>query len=189
MKPAARCMRTCGLFFPALTAAFLLSLAIGVSHATDPPAGSAPGGTDNAIGAVPSATDNATGAFPAAADNVTGAAPPAADNGWMDRTHSRVERDLFDTVVWFDRFFGDDQMGVTEPPESFLRWVNDFRWDEEERFSYEARFAPPWAFQGSRNDGSWSSRGTRGDPNAITPEVPGNPGLSREAGSGPVPRS
>ncbi len=34
----------------------------------------------------------------------------------MDRTHSWVERDLFETVVWFDRFFGNERMEVTERP-------------------------------------------------------------------------
>src|SRR5512140_616808 len=98
---------------PALVAALLLFLATGSSPAADFPDGSAPAATDTA------------------ADSVS----PAADNSWMDQTHSRVERDLFDTVLWFDRFFGDDRMVVTERPESYLRWMNSFRWDEEEHFS------------------------------------------------------
>ena len=182
-------MRTCELFFPVLAAGLLLSPATGVSHAAGPPAGSIPSITDNALGAVPSAADNVTGAVPPAADNVTGAVPPAtdnatgavpsaADNGWVDRTHSRVERDLFDTVVWFDRFFGDKRMEVTEPPESFLRWMNDFRWDEEERFSLRSTIRA--SVRLPRLKKRWKlvfSGETRSDPNAITPEDPGNPGL------------
>ena len=45
---------------------------------------------------------------------------------------------MFDTVVWFDRFFGDERMEVTERPESFLRWTNELRWDEEEHFSFRS---------------------------------------------------
>ena len=127
MKPPGRSVRRCKLFSQALTAALLLSLAAGASPATGPPAGSAPAVTDNATGAVPSSTDNATGTVPS-----------APDNNWVDRTHSLVERDLFETVVWFDRFFGDERVAVTERPESFLRWTNALRWDEEERFSFRS---------------------------------------------------
>ena len=176
-RPPGR-VHPCRLIFEVLAAAFLLSLAAGASLATGPPAGSAPGGTDNAIGAASSPADNATGAVPAPVDNVMGAVPTATDNGWVDRTHSRVERDLFDTVVWFDHFFGDDKLVVTELPESFLRWINEFRWDEEERFS--ARSTVRATLRLPRLKKRWKlviSGETRGDPNAITPEDPGNPGL------------
>jgi hypothetical protein len=189
MYPPPGSVRPCLLFFQALAAAFLLSLATGASLATGPSAGSAPGVTVNATGADHSATDNvtdagpspadnATGAVPSPADNVTDAIPSAADNAWVDRTHSRVERDLFDTVVWFDQFFGDDKMVVTELPESFLRWINDFRWDEEERFS--ARSTVRARLRLPRLKKRWKlviSGETRGDLNAITQEDPGNPGL------------
>jgi hypothetical protein len=149
-------MRPRRLVFPALAAAFLLSLASGASLATGPPDGPAPAATDNAAGSV----------------------APAADNGWVDRTHSRIERDLFDAVVWFDRFFGDERMVVTERPESFLRWMNDLRWDEEERFSFRSTLRASLHLPRLRK--RWRlviSGETRGDPNAVTPEDPGNPGL------------
>src|SRR5512141_3343591 len=135
MKPPRRSVRPCRLFFPALAAGLLLILAGGAALAAGPPDESAPSATDNATGVVPSATDNATGTPPSSIDNVIGAAPPAADNTWVDRTHSRVERNLFDTAVWFDDFFGDKRIVVSEWPESYMRWVTDLRWDEEERFS------------------------------------------------------
>ena len=100
----------------------------------------------------------------------------------MDRTHSRVERDLFDAVVWFDRFFGDERMVVTERPESFLRWMNDLRWDKEELFSFRSTVRASVRLPRLRK--RWRlviSGETRGDPNAVTPEDPGNPGL--DAGS------
>ena len=156
MKPPPRSKRPCRLVFPALAAAFLLSLASGASLATGPPDGPAPVATDNAAGVV----------------------APAADNGWVDRTHTRIERDLFDAVVWFDRFFGDERMVVTERPESFLRWMNDLRWDEEERFSFRSTVRA--SLHLPRLKKRWRlviSGETRGDPNAVTPEDPGNPGL------------
>ena len=55
---------------------------------------------------------------------------------------------------------------------------------------YEVRFAPPCAFQGSRNGGSWSSRGKPGAIRTPSPRrIPGTPAWTWEAASGPVPRS
>jgi hypothetical protein len=181
MKPPRRSVRTLSLLFPALAAGLLLFPVPGVSHATGPPIGFAPGVTDNVIGTV-SPADNAAGAVPGATDNVIGAPPPAADNNWVDRTHSLVERNLFDTVVWFDHFFGDERIVVSEWPESFLRWVNDLRWDEEERFSARSRIRA--SLRLPRLKKRWRlviSGETRGDPNAVTQEDPGNPGLDVES--------
>ena len=200
MKTRPRSVLPCWLFFLAVTAAFLLSLGAGVSQATGPPVGSAPGGTDNAIDAVPSATDNvfdaipsaidnAAGAVPPATDNVfdtipsaidnaAGAIPPAIDNAWVDRTHSWVERGLFDTVVWFDRFFGDDRVVIAVWPESYLRWKSEFRWDQEEHFAFRSTVRA--SLRLPRLKDRWHlifSSESRGDPNAIIPEDPGNPGL------------
>ena len=143
--------------FPVLAAALHLFLAAGSSPAADFPAGSAPAATDNAAAPV----------------------APAADNGWVDRTHTRVERDLFDTVVWFDRFFGDERMKVTERPESLLRWMNAFRLDEEEHFTFRSTVRASLRLPRLKN--RWHlviSSESRGDPNAIIPEDPGNPGLN-----------
>jgi hypothetical protein len=167
MNPPRRSVRPCKLFFPPLAVGLLLSLVTGTSFAAGSPDGSAP-----------SVTDNVTGAVPPAIDNATGAVPSAADNNWVDRTHSRIERDMFDTVVWFDRFFGDERMLVTEKPKSFLRWMNDLRWDEEEGFTF--RTTARASLRLPRLKKRWRiviSGETRGDPNAVTPEDPGNPGL------------
>jgi hypothetical protein len=140
----------------ALFAALLLLLVVRSALAVDLPAGSAPAATDNA-------------ADPGA---------PAADNSWVDRTHSWVERDLFDAAVWFDRFFGDERIVATERPESFLRWKSDFRWDQEEHFT--SRSTVRASLRLPRLKDRWHlmiSSESRGDPNAIIPEDPGNPGL------------
>ena len=119
-----------------------------------------------------------------ATDNAAGAATPATDNGWVDRTHSRVERDLFAAVAWFDRFFGDERVVVTEQPESFLRWMNELRWDEEERFTFRSTVRASLRLPRLKKRWRLAVSGeTRGDPNAITPEDPGNPGLDAESQS------
>ena len=141
---------------PVTAAALLLFLASGISLAADLPAGSPPPATDN----------------------ITAAAATVADNTWGDRYDSRVERDLFESVVWFDRFFGDERLEVTERPESFLRWMNDFRWDEEERFTFRSTIRA--SLRLPRLKKRWRlvvSGETRGDLNAVNPEDPGNPGL------------
>ncbi|MGE5285148.1 MAG: hypothetical protein ACM3OG_09275 [Actinomycetota bacterium] len=107
-----------------------------------------------------------------------GPIPPAADNNWVDKTHSLVEKDMFRTAVWFDRFFGDEKMVVTEWPQSYLRWMNDMRWDEEEHFSFRSTVRA--SIRLPRLKKRWKlifSGESRGDPVALTPEDPGNPGL------------
>ncbi|HEX2709731.1 MAG TPA: hypothetical protein VHM68_02670 [Candidatus Deferrimicrobium sp.] len=156
MKPPSPGTRPANRIFLALAAALLLPLATGSSPAADFPAGSAPAATDNAANSV----------------------ARAVDNGWVDRTHSRVERDLFDTVVWFDRFFGDDQIVITERPESYLRWKNELRWDQEEHYSFRSTVRASLSLPRLKN--RWHlviSGESRGDPNAIIPEDPGNPAL------------
>src|SRR5512141_1929287 len=167
MKPPRRSVRFCKLFLPVFAAGILLFPAAGVSFAAGPPDGSGS-----------SVTDNTTGTVPSSIDNVIGAPPPAADNTWVDRTHSLVERNLFDTAVWFDDFFGDKRIVVSEWPESYMRWVNDFRWDEEKHFSARSRIRASLRLPKLKK--RWRlviSGETRGDPNALTQEDPGNPGL------------
>lgn len=112
-----------------------------------------------------------------AADDTPRTTVPAAGAGWLDRYHSRVERNLFETASWFDRFFGGERMQVAEPPESLLRWMNDLRWDEEERFTFRSTFRVNLRLPRLKN--RWRlvvSGETRGDPIAVHPEDPGNPG-------------
>jgi hypothetical protein len=97
----------------------------------------------------------------------------------VDRSHSWVEKGLFDTAVWFDRFFGDERMLVTERPEWFLRWKTEFRWDQEEHFIFRGTVRA--SLRLPRLKKRWRlvfSSESRGDPTAIIPEDPGNPGLN-----------
>ena len=192
MKPPPRSVRPNRLVFPALATALLLSMVTGTSPATVLPAGSVAAPTENAL-----ATDNATGLDNAAgSDNAVGLdnaagldnavgldidlglVAPVADNTWADRSHSWIEGGMFDVVVWFDRFFGDERMVVIERPEAYLRWKTELRWDEVEhtffRSSVRASLRLP------RMNKRWRlvfTSESQVDPNAVIPEDPGNPGL------------
>lgn len=117
--------------------------------------------------------------LPPASDNVIAATPAGVDNAtWADRYHARFERDMFAMVDWFDRFFGDERIADAAAPESSLRWTNDFRWDEADRFQYRTRLRA-WV-RLPRLSRKWRlvvSGETRGDQTAVRQEDPGNPGL------------
>lgn len=150
MKPPAWSIPLQRRFFPTLAAIFLLFVTTGASVAADPAA----------------VSDNT------AIDNT------AIGNAWVDRTHARVEKELFDYVVWLDRFFGNERLGVTEPPESFLRWINEARWDQEKHFSFRSTFRASLRLPRLKKRFRIVFSGeTRGDPTALTAEDPGNPGL------------
>ena len=101
------------------------------------------------------------------------------DNTWVDRYHTYIERDMFATVSWFDRFFGDERFQSVERPESSLRWKNEFRWDEVEHFTYRTSVrARIWLPRMAKNWRLLISGENRGDPTAVNPEDPGNPGLN-----------
>ena len=193
MKPASLDIRPLTRIFPVLVAALLLFPAIRDSLAADSPAGSAPAATDNAAGLDNAAgshnatgSDNAAGMDnTAASDNVVGLdidlglVVPVPDNTWMDRSHTWVERGLFDVAVWFDHFFGDERMVVVERPEAYLRWKTELRWAEEEDWSFRSSVRA--SLRLPRMKKRWRlvfTSESKGDPNAVIPEDPGNPGLN-----------
>ncbi len=120
----------------------------------------------------------------ALAVSIAAAAPALAqestvpDNTWVDRYHAYIENDLYGTVVWFDRFFEDDLRKDLGPPRSSLRWTNDFRWDQENKFKYRTRLRASIRLPHLMNKWRLVITGeNKGDPTAIRPEDPGNPGL------------
>lgn len=193
MKPASLGIRPLTRIFPVLVAALLLFPATRGSLAADSPAGSAPAATGNTTGSDnAAASENATGSDNAAASDNTvgldnaaglgsdlGLVVPVPDNTWVDRSHTWVERGLFDVVVWFDRFFGDERMVVVERPEAYLRWKTELRWDEEEDYSFRSSVRASLRLPRLKN--RWRlvfTSESKGDPNAVIPEDPGNPGLN-----------
>jgi len=199
MKPQPTSVHPCWLLFQALATAFLLSLATGVSHGAGPPAGSAPGVTDTPIGAAPSATDNTADAVPSATDNASGAAPslpttpPArppplsTTTGWTKPTPDREGPVCHRCLV--RQLLRRRPGGARERPESILRWKSEFRWDEEEDFSFRSSVRA--SLRLPRLKDRWRlvfTSESRGDPTAIIPEIPGIPAWIRKVRSGPAPR-
>lgn len=114
-------------------------------------------------------------------------APPAIalDNAWFDRYHDTIEHDLYGTVVWFDQFFADDLLAQADNSVSSARLTNDFRWDERDGFEYRVRARVRIRLPLLKGRLRLLISGeNQGDPNATTPEDPGNPGLSQLATDG-----
>jgi hypothetical protein len=114
-------------------------------------------------------------------------APPARaqDNNWFDRYHASIEQDLHGTISWFDRFFADDLLSQADNSVSSARLTNDFRWDERDGFEYRVRARVRIRLPLLKGRLRLLISGeNQGDPNATTPEDPGNPGLSQLATDG-----
>jgi len=113
--------------------------------------------------------------------------PPACaqDNSWFDRYHTSVEHDLHGTVAWFDQFFAEDLLSQADNSVSSARLTNDFRWDERDGFGYRVRARVRIRLPLLKGRLRLLISGeNQGDPNATTPEDPGNPGLSQLATDG-----
>lgn len=109
----------------------------------------------------------------------------ALDNRLIDRYHASIEHDLYGTVAWFDRFFAEDLLSQADNNLSSARLTNTFRWNERDGFEY--RFRARLRIRLPLLKGRLRlliSGETQGDPEAITPEDPGNPGLSQLATDG-----
>jgi hypothetical protein len=103
----------------------------------------------------------------------------ALDNTWVDRYHSSIENELYGTVAWFDGFFADDLRKEVEDTASYLRWTNDFRWDQQEHFYFRTRVRARIRLPSLKGRFRLVISGeNKGDPNAAREEDPGNPGLS-----------
>jgi hypothetical protein len=101
------------------------------------------------------------------------------DNTWVDRFHTYVEQDMYGTVAWFDRFFEDDLRKDVGRSRSSLRWTNDFRWDQERKSVFRTRVRASIRLPHLNGKLRLVISGeNKGDPTAIRPEDPGNPGLA-----------
>jgi hypothetical protein len=70
-------------------------------------------------------------------------------------------------------------MVVIERPEAYLRWKTELRWDEEEHFSFRSSVRASLRLPRLKN--RWRlvfTSESKGDPNVIIPEDPGNPGVN-----------
>jgi hypothetical protein len=109
----------------------------------------------------------------------------ALDNSWFDRYHASLERDLYGTTAWFDRFFGEELLSQADNTYSSAQLTTDFRWDDRDGFEYRVRARLRIRLPLLKGRLRLLISGeNQGDPNATTPEDPGNPGLSQLATDG-----
>ena len=99
----------------------------------------------------------------------------------LDTTHSSLERNLLEWVIWFDDFFGNVRTEDSRPPRFFLRWRNSLRWEEEGgalrfRTSARAHLRLPKVSERLQLVIAGESEA---EPAPLLPEDPGNPGFDR----------
>ena len=58
------------------------------------------------------------------------------DESWYDITHDYINTGLCEPAAWFDDFFGRDRV-IEEVPGTYVRWQNDFIFDQEEGFKFK----------------------------------------------------
>lgn len=63
------------------------------------------------------------------------------DTKWYDDTQSYFNGRLCTPAAWFDSFFGDDRIFDEGAPGTYVRWRNEFTFDEEEDFKFKMRLS------------------------------------------------
>ncbi len=59
------------------------------------------------------------------------------EKSWYDDTQSFFNGQLCLPAVWFDSFFADDRIFAEGAPGTYVRWRNEFTYDEEEAFKFK----------------------------------------------------
>lgn len=55
---------------------------------------------------------------------------------WYDDTQIYINTKFCEPALWFDNFFGNDRLFEEGVAGTYIRWRNDFTYDEEDRFAY-----------------------------------------------------
>jgi len=58
------------------------------------------------------------------------------DKSWYDETQIYVNSRFCEPALWFDNFFGSDRVFDEGAAGTYIRWRNDFTYDEEESFDF-----------------------------------------------------
>ena len=58
------------------------------------------------------------------------------EKSWYDETQVYVNSKFCEPALWFDNFFGNDRVFLEGAAGTYIRWRNDFSYDEEEHFQY-----------------------------------------------------
>lgn len=59
---------------------------------------------------------------------------------WYDDTQIYINSRFCEPALWFDNFFANDRIFDEGVAGTYVRWRNDFTYDEEESFEYKMRF-------------------------------------------------
>jgi len=59
------------------------------------------------------------------------------ETSWYDDTQIYVNSQFCEPALWFDNFFGSDRVFQEGAAGTYIRWRNDFSYDEEEYFKFK----------------------------------------------------
>lgn len=98
----------------------------------------------------------------------------------MDVTHAAVQRNILDSVIWFDEFFGTARADETRQTEYLLRVTNAVRYEEGGEVLFRAAVRAHLRLPKiSRRFKLVVSGESEIDPATPLPQDPGNPGFDR----------
>lgn len=63
------------------------------------------------------------------------------EKSWYDETQIFVNSKFCEPALWFDNFFATDRVFAEGPAGTYVRWRNDFSYDEEEYFSFKTNLS------------------------------------------------
>ena len=63
------------------------------------------------------------------------------ETSWYDETQVYVNSAFCEPALWFDNFFGSDRVFNEGPAGTYIRWRNDFTYDEEEYFEFKSNLS------------------------------------------------
>lgn len=70
---------------------------------------------------------------------------------WYDSSQTYINSRLCEPALWFDNFFASDRIFDEGVAGTYIRWRNDFTYDEEDYFSYRARLKLSVTLPGLKN--------------------------------------
>ncbi len=63
------------------------------------------------------------------------------EKSWYDETQVYVNSSFCEPALWFDNFFGSDRVFNEGAAGTYIRWRNDFTYDEEESFEFKSKLS------------------------------------------------
>ena len=63
------------------------------------------------------------------------------EKSWYDETQVYVNSSFCEPALWFDNFFGSDRIFNEGAAGTYIRWRNDFTYDEEEYFEFKSNLS------------------------------------------------